>query len=152
MAFTTEEGRIELLASLAAAADQIAVAIADLGEAHELLDEQTADRLEEALFMPVQRAYGRAKRTCAEFAQRTGLPSRAFEQPVRGAPSHGAKGFVEEAREAVSSADQTLADLQDSMLPVEVGDAQLRAGLTETRELLGQFGGAARELVRTLGR
>lgn len=152
MAFTTEEGRVELLASLASAADRIAVAIADLGEAHELLDEQTAERLEEELFRPVQRAYGRAKRTYSEFAQRTSLPGRSFEQPSRGAPSHGAKGFVEEAREAVSGADQTLAELQDSMLPVEVGDEQLRAGLTETRELLSHFSGAARELMRTFGR
>lgn len=152
MAFTTEEGRIELLESIGSAADQIAVAISSLGEAHEMLDEQTADRLQEELFRPLQRAYGRAKRTHADFAQRSGLPGRSFEQPARGAPSHGTKGFVEEANEAVSTADQTLAELQDSMLPVEVGDEQLRAGITETRELLGRYGGPARELLRRLGR
>ena len=38
------------------------------------------------------------------------------------------------------------------MLPVEVGDAQVRAGLMEVRELLGGVRERARELVRTLGR
>jgi hypothetical protein len=38
------------------------------------------------------------------------------------------------------------------MLPIEVGDAELRAGLQEVRELLGEVRGRARELVRTLGR
>ena len=45
-----------------------------------------------------------------------------------------------------------LAALQDSMLPIEVGDSELRAGLQEVRELLGQLRHQARELVRTLGR
>ena len=45
--------------------------------------------------------------------------------------------FVETAADAVTEADDLLADLQDSMLPVEVGDAELRAGLAEVRELLG---------------
>jgi hypothetical protein len=38
------------------------------------------------------------------------------------------------------------------MLPVEVGDPELRAGLAEVRELLGGLRARARELVRTLGR
>ena len=38
------------------------------------------------------------------------------------------------------------------MLPVEVGDRELRAGIAEVRELLGGLRGRARELVRTLGR
>ena len=45
-----------------------------------------------------------------------------------------------------------LAAIQDSMLPVEVGDRELRAGIAEARELLGGLRGRARELVRTLGR
>jgi len=45
-----------------------------------------------------------------------------------------------------------LADLQDSMMPVEVGDPELRAGLAEVRELLGEVGARAREFTRTLGR
>jgi hypothetical protein len=38
------------------------------------------------------------------------------------------------------------------MAPVEVGDAELRAGLAEVRELLGEVPPRAREFVRTLGR
>jgi hypothetical protein len=38
------------------------------------------------------------------------------------------------------------------MMPVEVGDPELRAGLAEVRELLGAVPGRAREFVRTLGR
>ena len=45
-----------------------------------------------------------------------------------------------------------LADLQDSMRPVEVGDAELRAGLAEVRALLAPLPDRAREILRTLGR
>ena len=45
-----------------------------------------------------------------------------------------------------------LGELQDSMLPIEVGDVELRAGLSEVRELIGGVRVRARELVRTLGR
>ena len=45
-----------------------------------------------------------------------------------------------------------LATLQDSMLPVEVGDPELRAGLSAVRESIGPLPGRARELLRTLGR
>jgi hypothetical protein len=38
------------------------------------------------------------------------------------------------------------------MLPVEAGDAELRAGLTSVREPLGGVPAAAREFLRTLGR
>jgi hypothetical protein len=38
------------------------------------------------------------------------------------------------------------------MLPVEVGVGELRAGLQEVRELIGELRRRARELVRTLGR
>jgi hypothetical protein len=54
--------------------------------------------------------------------------------------------------DAVEDADVSLASLQDSMLPVEVGDAELRGGLAEVRELLGDLRGRARDFVRTLGR
>ena len=46
----------------------------------------------------------------------------------------------------------TLAELQDSMRPVEVGDPELRKGLAEVRELLGDLRPRARELLRVLGR
>jgi hypothetical protein len=53
---------------------------------------------------------------------------------------------------AAGEADQMIAELQDSMLPIEVGDPELRAGLSQTREALGAVPVRARELVRTLGR
>ncbi len=152
MTYTMVEARQQLLDVLAGAAEEIGFALASLSEAYELLDEHAAEQLEEGLFRPVQAAYGRAKRTHAEFASRCGLPSRAFEPRSPGAPSGGARGFLEDAVEAVAAADEALATLQDSMLPVEVGDAELRAELTEVRGLLGGLRGQARELVRTLGR
>ena len=45
-----------------------------------------------------------------------------------------------------------IGELQDSLLPVEVGDTELRAGLSRTRELIAPLPAAAREMVRTLGR
>ena len=62
------------------------------------------------------------------------------------------RGFLERATEAITDADETLADLQDSMMPVEVGDAELRAGLAAVRELIAQLQIRAPELLRTLGR
>jgi hypothetical protein len=38
------------------------------------------------------------------------------------------------------------------MLPVEVGDAELRAGLSEVRRLVGDVPARARGFVRVLGR
>ena len=49
-------------------------------------------------------------------------------------------------------ADRTLADLQDSMLPIEAGDEELRAGLKAVREPLGEVPLRAREFLRGLGR
>jgi hypothetical protein len=152
MAYTTAEGRQELLDTIAEAIDDLGFALAALGAAYEQLDEANADRLEDELFGPVQVAYGRAKRTHAEFAGRHGLTSRTFEAASPGLPSAGPTGFIDSAINAASKADSTLATLQDSLLPVEVGDAELRAGLAEVRELLGGLRQRARELVRTLGR
>src|SRR5919198_3359724 len=105
MAYVTAEARQELLDALAAATDEIGVALGALGDAYELLDETTADQLEDVLFGPVQVAYGRAKRTHAEFADRHGLPKRTFASPPSGAPSRGVKGFLDQAVAAVVKAD-----------------------------------------------
>ena len=51
-----------------------------------------------------------------------------------------------------AGADQTIAGLQDSMLPVEVGDTELRAGLSQAREALAAIPLGARDIVRTVGR
>src|SRR3954449_12621320 len=151
MAYVTREAREELLETVAAATDEIAVALAALGAAYEQLDERTGDRLEEELFRPVQVAYGRAKRTHADFAARHGLRGRTFAPASSGAPSHGVKGFLETAVTAVGHADAELGELQDSMLPVDVGDQELRAGLAEVRRLLGDISVRSQELVRVLG-
>jgi hypothetical protein len=152
MTYTTAEGRQQILEALAGAADQIAVALALLSEAYEHLDERAAERLEEELFQPIQAAYGRAKRVHAGFAERSELPGHTFQTPSPVAPSNGTKGLIDAAVDAAARADGELGELQDSMLPVEVGDAELRAGLSEVRELIGGVRTRARELVRTLGR
>jgi hypothetical protein len=152
MTYVTREAREELLETVAEATDEIGLALAAIGAAYEQLDEQSADRLEEELFRPVQVAYGRAKRTHAGFAERHGLPGRTFTAGSAGLPSQGVKGFLERAVDAVTEADAALAQLQDSMMPVEVGDPELRAGLAEIRELVGDVGARARRFVSTFGR
>lgn len=128
------------------------MALALLSEAYEHLDERTAERLEQQLFQPLRAAYGRAKREHGGFAGRHDLPGRTFTTPSPVAPSSGTKGLIEAAVDAAGKADGVLGELQDSMLPVEVGDTELRAGLSQVRELLGGMRARARELVRVLGR
>src|SRR3954452_17234635 len=108
MVQTTAEARQQLLDTLAEATDQIGFALAALGAAYEQLDERSAGELEEKLFRPVQLAYGRARRTYAEFAARHGLPVRDFEAPPSGLPSTGAKAFIERAVVAVGRANHAL--------------------------------------------
>jgi hypothetical protein len=152
VSYVAGEARQEMLDTLAEAIEDIAASLAALGEAYEQLGTAPADKLEEQLFHPVQAAYGRAKRTHAGFAQRQGLPGRTFAPANQGLPSTGVRGFVDAAVESAAEADAVLAELQDSMMPVEVGDAELRAGLAEVRELLGGVRPRAREFLRTLGR
>src|SRR4051794_18080044 len=152
MTYVAAEARQELLDILAGAIDEIAVAVEALSEAYELLDEPTADRLEEHLFGPAQRAYGRAKRTHAEFAAAHDLPAREFAPAGMASGGRPVKDLLERAVASAGAADRLLGDLQDSMLPVEVGDPQVRAGIGEVRELVGRIPGAARELLRTFGR
>jgi hypothetical protein len=152
MTYSASEARQQLLDSLAEATDELGFALACLTEAYERLDDHNAERLEETFFRPVQAAYGRARRTHTEFADRHGLPGRGFEPPSAGLATGGAPGYIQRAVEAVGEADLTLASLQDSMLPVEAGDEALRAGLTAVRDLLTGLAGRARELGRTLGR
>jgi hypothetical protein len=152
MAYTSAEARQELLDSLASAIDQIGFGLTALGAAYEQLDEHNADRLEAELFRPVQVAYGRAKSAHARFADRYGFPSRTFEAASPGLPSTRAKGFIDSAVQAVTEADSALAELQDSGLPAEVGDVELRAAISGVRALLGGVRQHARALGRTLGR
>ncbi len=152
MAYTTAEARQQMLDAIADAVDDIAAALAALGEAYELVDDHTGDRLEGELFRPVQHAYGRAKRTYTEFAASYELNVRPFADPTPGHPSQGVKGFVDGAVHAMGRADAALGTLQDSMMTIEVGDAELRAGLAEVRRLANEVPGRARLFVRTLGR
>ena len=76
--------------------------------------------------------------------------SRTTKPP--GPPSQGAKGFIVQATSAAAQADLILSELQDSMMPVEGGDPELRAGLTEVRELLSPIRVSAGGFLRTLGR
>ena len=150
--YTTADGRRQLLDTIGGAVEHLAASLASLTEAYEMLDESSGDRLEQQLFRPVGTAYGQLKRAHGEFAERHGLSVGAFADPVPGAPSLGARGFIDSAVAAIASADRELGTLQDSMLPVEVGDATLRHDLEQVRERLGGLGGRARELERTLGR
>jgi hypothetical protein len=152
VAYPALEGRRELLDALADATDELGFALASLGAAYEQLDVETADTLEQSLFGPTQRAYGRAKRTYTAFAQRAGVEPAGFEAQSAGLPSTGAHGFIDNAAGAISATGGKLATLQDSPVLLEVGDAELRKGLTETRELIADLPRRARELTRRLGR
>jgi hypothetical protein len=152
MAITTAEARQKILDDLGIATAGLESAVAAIGEAYELLDVTTADRLEDELFRPLQKAYGRAKRTRSGFADRVGVVAAEPESPGSTRSHDGVKGYVERAAAAAGEADHRLAELQDSMLPIESGDAELRAGLGEVRELLGGMPQATLGFLRTLGR
>src|SRR3954453_7354697 len=115
MAYITAEARQQLLDDLAGAIEAIGDALAALGAAYELLDEQTADRMEEQLFRPVQQAYGRAQRTHSGFAQPYSPPGRSFPPGRAGPPSGGARVLLDRAVDAIDEADDALVELQDSM-------------------------------------
>jgi hypothetical protein len=151
VSYTTADARQQVLDELGRAADHVGASLAALGEAYERMDEQSGDRLEEALFRPVQAAYGRTQRAHADFAKRYELPMRTFEPAAQRLPTDPKHG-IEFASEELRSADEVLATLQDSMLPVEVGDPELRADISHVRELIAGLPGRAREIVRVLGR
>ena len=150
MTYATAEARQELLDTIARAIDQIAVALAALGDAFETLDERAADVLEAQLFRPVQSAYGRGKRAHSEFAARNRMRQRRFDP--RAARVGTSFESLERASDAIAEADKILADLQDSLLPVDVGDAKLRAGLADVRRQLTGAQQVATQFVRLIGR
>ena len=153
MAYVTQEARQHLLETVAEAIDELQIAVAALGAAYEQLDDDSADRMEDALFRPTQTALGRAKRTYSGFAGRHGLTVTPQPEQTTGVmPSAGARGYLERAAETAAEAELILSELQDSMMPVEVGDAELRAGLADVRGAIGPLEHAAREFMRTLGR
>ncbi len=146
------EVREELLDAISQSIEALGVALAALGVAYELLDDNNADRLEDELFGPVQKAYGRAKRTHADFAARHRLSSAAFEQPGPPSGSRDIRRFLDRAAEGVDEAEAILVELQDSGRLIDYGDPELRAGVAGVRELLGNVQASARQFQRTLGR
>ncbi|MHB8490972.1 MAG: hypothetical protein ACYDA6_01995 [Solirubrobacteraceae bacterium] len=146
------DARQQLLTAVEAATEGLARAMAYLTEAFEQLDEQHADQLEAALFRPLQRAYGRAQRACAEYAQRNAVAVGEHVQPPQPAPSIGAKGLVDGAVETLGEIEGELVMLQDSLMLIELGDPEFRAALAEVRQVLADVTRAARAFLRTLGR
>jgi hypothetical protein len=155
MAYITAEARRELLDTVAEATRELGAALATLGEAYEALDEQSADTLEEELFRPVQVAFGRARRTHDGFAARHGFAPLDPGPPApagRAVTAGDLKGLVDAAVDAVQNAEDILVELQDSMSPVEVGDAELRAGLADVRAALAVIAERAERFVSRFGR
>jgi hypothetical protein len=152
MAYTTESARRQLLDELGQAVDYLSAAANALGESYEAADERTAAEIEERLFRPVQRAFGRARRTRSGFAERHQLSPEPIVARGAPAPSRDPRVHLERAIQAIEEADQVLAEMQDSMLPVEVGDRELRDGLTEVRDLIAAAPREGRQLVRLIGR
>jgi hypothetical protein len=153
MAYTTSEGREELLGVLAEAIGMLGAALESLSSAYGQLDDLAGERLEEGLFSSVQRAYGLSMRTYAAFAgRRPDVGGTGPEAPAAAAPSRDTRELITAASEAASRADSALAALQDKPVLIEIGDAELRAGLASTREAVSGVPGQAREFLRTLGR
>jgi hypothetical protein len=152
MAYTSDSARRQLLDQLGQAVQQLSVAVDALGDAYEAADERMAAELEERLFRPVQGAYGRAQRTRSGFAERHDLSAEPPPTGTAAAPSADPRVHLERAIEAIEQADQVIAEMQDSMLPVEVGDRELRDGLTEVRELIAAAPREGRQLLRLIGR
>jgi hypothetical protein len=151
VSYTTDSGRRQILDDAVVGANYLGDALAALGEAYELLDDHMAERMEAAVFKPTQAAYGQLKRTLTEFAARYGLPQPTFPPSMVPAPTDP-HTTLDRVADQVQSADDALAELQDTLLPVEVGDAELRAGLSRTRTLITRVPASAEQLIRTLGR
>jgi hypothetical protein len=151
VSYTTESGRQQIIDDAAAAVYSLASAVAAIGELYDQLDEPTADRMELVVFKPLQGGYGLLRRTLTEFADRYGLATPQFDEPPVTTPS-SAHTALERVSEWVEEADGLVSELQDSLLPVEVGDQQLRAGLSGARTQLATVPAACGDLLRRLGR
>jgi hypothetical protein len=152
MAITQAEARQQILDDLGAAESRIGHALAVIGLAYEELTTAPADRLEGMLYRPVQKAYGRCKRTRSQFANRVGMAATSIDPASPGLRSQGVRTLVELGVADAGEGDRLIAELQDTMLPVESGDPELRAGLAETRSHLAGLPAVSREFLRTLGR
>lgn len=147
MALTRAEAHEQILGDLQSAIEALDLTVACLTEAYELLDEDAADRLEAGLFRPAQKAYAQAKRTQDHFARSTGAVPPAPEPASPDPLAEEALSFIEQAVDAATTADSSISELQDSMLPVEFGDADLRAALAAIREPLAGLLKASRDFL-----
>lgn len=152
MTYDATAAREDLIAALMRVDAHLATAVDALGVAYDALDEQTAERLESELFGPIVKAAGRVRRTAQEFAARFGLgvPEQLSPGPARS--RRPVRELITRAADESAHADAELAAVQDSGQAIEVGDAELRAGLSATRVLLGPVSQHARTLLGTLGR
>jgi hypothetical protein len=126
VAYTNAEGRQQVLDDLASALDQVDLALDGVSGAYELLDDAAARRVEDQLFRPSQSASAQLRRTRSEFAARHDLSGDAGErQPPHAAPGN-AGSMIQDAAAAATRADLILGGLQDSLLPIVVGDRELR--------------------------
>jgi hypothetical protein len=146
------ESRSQLLAALAAQTERLGRAVAQVAEAYDHLDERTAERLEEGLFKPLQRAYGRAQRAVREYAASQGLPQPTLNQAPPPLPAVGVRELVARALSELEEADLGLVAIQDDELYPELSDPPLRAALGEVRSALAGCLQAGRELIKEFGR
>ena len=152
MTYVASEARRHLLDTIAEAIEELGAAMGALTEAYDLLDDDSADRMEEALFRPVQTAFGRAQKAHAGFAERHGMEGRSFTAAARINATRGARALLEAALDELDEAELILTELQDSMMPVEVGDAELRSGLADVRRHLGEAQDAGGGFLSLMGR
>jgi hypothetical protein len=151
VSYTTDSGRRQIIDDSVVGANYLGDALAALGEAYELLDDHAAGQMEESVFKPTQAAYGQLKRSLTEFATRYGLPQPVFQPSIVPAPTDP-HTTLDRVADLVQSADEAVSELQDTLLPVEVGDAELRAGLSRARTLITRVPASAEDLIRILGR
>ena len=152
MAYTNAQAREQLLAELAAAADEVGLALACLGEATSSSTRPPPSASRTSCSARSRRPTGRRSAPTPNSPAGTGLPEHEFEAARPQVREHDASAIMERAAAAVSRADLALATLQDSMLPVDVGDPPLRAGLEQVRMALADTSRRTREITRTLGR
>ncbi len=152
MSYDATVAREDLIAALARVEAHLAAAVDALGAAYDTLDEQTADRLESELFHPIVKASGQVRRTAQEFATRFRLAISDRPSPAPAASRRPVRELITRAADEAAHADAELAAIQDSGQAIEVGDAELRAGISAARVLLGPVPQHARALLGTLGR
>ena len=153
MTYTSDEGRRELLGATAEAADTIGVALAALGAAYELVDDDTA---RSAGVGAVRAGAGGVRAGEAGHARVRGAAraaASAFAVADAGRAFGAARAATSSRRSRRSSTPTTSSpSCRTRCCPVEVGDPELRAALADVRTRLGEVPVRAAELLRTLGR